>query len=67
MIITAMLLISFSVYAYDGWSGKNKVASIRVYSSTGVLITMPGDSKPKGCSDTTYIMLANADTESGKR
>jgi len=59
--------LSLSVIAYDGWSGANKVASIRVYSATQVLITMPGANNPKGCSDTSYIVLANADTESGKR
>ena len=60
-------LISYGAIAYDGWSGPNKVASIRVYSSTTVLITMPGANNPKGCSNTSYIKLANADTESGKR
>lgn len=67
IIAAAMLLISFSIHAYDGWSGANKIASIRVYSSTAVLITMPGANNPKGCSETTYIVLANADSESGKR
>jgi len=68
IIITILItFISYGVLAYDGWSGPNKVASIRVYSSTTVLITMPGASNPKGCSDVSYIMLANADTESGKR
>ncbi|MCP4492891.1 MAG: hypothetical protein GY820_37150 [Gammaproteobacteria bacterium] len=62
-----ILSVPFGALAYDGWSGQNKVSSVRVYSNSAVLITMPGAINPSGCSDTSYIMLNNADTESGKR
>lgn len=68
-LVLGIMFLSFSsfVSAYDGWSGAAKVASIRVYPNNQVLITMPGAANPKGCSDMSYIVLKNADTEAGKR
>lgn len=67
VVLFLCLVMSTVVQAYDGWSGDYKIQSIRVYSSSEVLITMPGAANPKGCDDTTYIALLNADTEFGKR
>lgn len=68
-LILGLIFLGFSssIFAYDGWSGINKVASVRVYSHSEVLITMPGAANPTGCSDTSYIVLRNADSEAGKR
>jgi hypothetical protein len=56
-----------SAFAYDGWSGVHKVESVRVYSDSHVLITMPETSNPGGCESVQYLVLNNADTEAGKR
>jgi len=68
-LVLGIIFLSFSssVLAYDGWSGANKVTSVRVYPNDQVLITMPGAANPKGCSEMGYIVLRNADTEAGKR
>ncbi|WP_072680852.1 hypothetical protein [Arcobacter sp. LA11] len=62
-----VICMSFNALAYDGWSDTYPISSIRVYSNSMVLITMPGANNPKGCSDTSYLVLKNADTEAGKR
>ncbi|WP_298773839.1 hypothetical protein [uncultured Shewanella sp.] len=68
VIFTLLIsMVSLGAFAYDGWSGANKVASIRVYSDTKVYITMPGAENPKECSSPNFLMLANADTDVGKR
>jgi len=61
------LFFSINCFAYDGWSGANKIASVRVYSNSVVLITMPRANNPKGCSNPSYLALKNIDTESGRR
>jgi hypothetical protein len=61
------LLSPLSVFGYDGWSGVNKIESVRVYSESHVLVTMPATSNPGGCESTQYLVLYNTDTEAGKR
>ena len=60
-------MVSWGAVAYDGWSGANKIASIRVYSEAKVYITMPDAENPKQCSNTNFLVLTNADTDVGKR
>ncbi len=68
ILLTLLIsMISWGVFAYDGWSGANKIGSIRVYSEAKVYITMPGAENPKECSSTNFLMLVNADTDVGKR
>ncbi|MFY8274641.1 hypothetical protein AAEU32_11015 [Pseudoalteromonas sp. SSDWG2] len=66
-IILLLFFVSFILNAYDGWSGANKVSTIRVYSGEYVLITMANANNPSQCSDSNYIMLKNTNTESGQR
>jgi len=67
MLSCILALISIQSYAYDGWSGDYVIQSVRVFPNSSVYIKMPGAANPGNCSDLTYLVLANADTESGKR
>jgi hypothetical protein len=66
-ICLIVVFMSMHVNAYDGWSGEHLIQSVRVYPNSQVLITMTGSSNPKDCSDASYLVLNDADTESGKR
>lgn len=52
---------------YDGWSVEKKIDSVRVYSAAAVLIKMTNANNPGNCSDNSYLMLPDANSESGKR
>jgi len=64
-----ILIVFFSSIAmgYDGFSGLNKIASVRIYPNDQVLVTMPGAANPGGCISTDYLSLLTPASESGKK
>ena len=68
LLASAILtLFSLNAFSIDGWTGETTVDSIRVYTSEYVLITMDTTHNPSNCTDTDYLMLEDANSDTGKR